>query len=154
APKASQASTLKHLRCQTLPSRSFGDKRLFREVSKTGALEIPVALPHERAFVWQHRRHGYSAEARLRRDYPHRASCPAAGRDREGASRNQSRGSSYSLTRRSDVRFGEQTGKTNARSELYRFWLPVVIGKHSFDLPIGLSHTPRWKRGIIPPLHE
>jgi len=80
-PKASHASTLKHLRCQTLTSLSFGDKRLFREVSKPEQLDIPAGLPRERAFVWQHRRHGNSTEARLRRDDPHRASCPAAGRD-------------------------------------------------------------------------
>src|SRR6516165_1764764 len=47
APKVPQASMRKHLRCQRATSRAFGDKRLFREVSKTGALEIPVALPLE-----------------------------------------------------------------------------------------------------------
>ena len=47
APKVPHASMRKHLRCQRATSRAFGDKRLFREVSKTGALEIPVALPLE-----------------------------------------------------------------------------------------------------------
>src|SRR5262249_29225283 len=45
----------KHLRCQRATSRAFGDKRLYREVSKPEQLEIPVGLPRERAFVWQHR---------------------------------------------------------------------------------------------------
>jgi len=32
---------------------------------------------------------------------------------------------------------------------------PAVIWKHSLGVPIGLSpQTARWKRGIIPPLHE
>ena len=53
-PKVLHASMRKHLRCQRATFRAFGDKRLFREVSKTGALEIPVGLPPERAFVWQH----------------------------------------------------------------------------------------------------
>src|SRR5262249_8904305 len=152
APKASHASTHKHLRCQTLTSLSFGDKRLFREVSKPEQLEIPVGLLRERAFVWHHRGHGNSAEARLRRDDPHRASCPAAGRDREGASRNQSRGSSYSLTRRSDVRFREQTGKTYARSEPYRLLPQRSFRKHSLDLPIGLCHGPR-NGSVVSSLH-
>src|SRR5215831_13614354 len=47
APKVPHASMRKHLRCQRATSRAFGDKRLFREVSKTGALEIPVGLPLE-----------------------------------------------------------------------------------------------------------
>src|SRR5262249_44067144 len=55
APKVPHASMRKHLRCQRATSRAFGDKRLFREVSKPEQLEIPVGLPRERAFVWQHR---------------------------------------------------------------------------------------------------
>jgi hypothetical protein len=48
APKVPHASMRKHLRCQRATFRAFGDKRLFREVSKTGALEIPAL---ERAFA-------------------------------------------------------------------------------------------------------
>ena|SRR6516165_8402373 len=76
----------------------------------------------ERAFVWHHRRHGNSAEARLRRDYPHRASCSAAGR-RERASRSRSRGNRTRLTRRSDVRFREQSGRHFLTGRVAPEWL-------------------------------
>jgi hypothetical protein len=38
----------KHLRCQRVTSRAFGNTGFFQEVSKTEALGIPVALPLER----------------------------------------------------------------------------------------------------------
>src|SRR5262249_41627806 len=70
----------------------------------------------------------------------------------ERASRCRSRRSSYSLTRRSDVRFREQTGKRYARSEPYRVLTPAVIRKHSRDLPISLNPRPR-DGSVVSSLH-
>ena len=85
-------------------------QKAFSGSVKTGPPEIPVGLPLKRALVWRISGMGIPLRARPRRDDPRRASRPAARR-RERASRCRSRGSSYALTRRSDVRFREQTGK-------------------------------------------